>query len=182
MLGHVSRGWRLIHRRKSVRRKDERRFRATPSPPLLDVDRWSQQRRDSCIKVKWPWIVRWPYVITTEHKQKPDAFIGCWVWPPARCLVNRWQTPSPEVKAAPLGLDMFVRSALGSFVILADFDACGYDALPEPACNMFSTEHHGLSRLGLCCLFLCKCGAKVVTCWSCFGLPLLALSPGQVGA
>lgn len=64
----------------------------SPSPPLLPAENRSQRRHDSCIKDKWRWIVHQPCVITTEHKQKPDAFVWCWVWPLSRCLVNRWQT------------------------------------------------------------------------------------------
>lgn len=64
----------------------------TPAPPLLLAQKGSQGRHDSCIKDKWRWIVHQACVITTEHKQKPDAFVWCWVWPLSRCLVNRRQS------------------------------------------------------------------------------------------
>lgn len=83
-----------------LNKKDKQHFVTSPPPLLLNVNNWSQQRHDSCIKVKWLWIVRWPYVITTQRKLKPDAFGRCWVWPPASCLVNREPTQRPEAKTA----------------------------------------------------------------------------------
>ncbi len=35
------------------------------------------------------------WVITKEHKKKPDAFVRWWVRPPARYLVNRRQSSTP---------------------------------------------------------------------------------------
>lgn len=80
----------------------------SPPPSLLNINK--QQRHDSCIKVKWLWIVRWPSMITTERKQTSDAFILCCVWRPARCLVNRRQTPTPEARTALLLFGSHVKS------------------------------------------------------------------------
>lgn len=117
-------------------------------------------------------------MITKEHKLKPDAFTRRWVGPPARCLVNRRQTPTPEAKTALLPLLVFGWSCLVTWVLMLfwgfwlfySVGVCirGYDVLFVPACNMLNTKHHGSSGLGLCCWFLCKCGIKVVTCWSSF--------------
>lgn len=50
---------------------------------------YSQQRHDDGIKVKWLWSTCCSCVIAAEHKQKPNAFVWCWVWSPATYLVNR---------------------------------------------------------------------------------------------
>lgn len=49
-----------------------------------------QQTHDSCIKVKWLWIVHWPCVITTETRclQMRAGF-----WSSARCLVHNQSKP-----------------------------------------------------------------------------------------
>lgn len=50
---------------------------------------YSQQRHDDGIKVKWLWSTCCSCVIAAEHKQKPNAFVWCWVWSPATYLVNK---------------------------------------------------------------------------------------------
>lgn len=157
----------LINRRKLVIQKDKQ-----PTTTFF-VKHEQQRRHDSCIKVICLRIVRQPCTVTTECKQKPEAFVQWWVWPSARCLVNRRQTLRPEAKncSAPLwiphgqqrwapsgldGLKMFVRA----FILVLLFRRMLF--------RVFLTRRHALTRPGSRCWYLCKHGRKAVTCWSCF--------------
>lgn len=105
------------------------------------MNNWSQRRQDSCFKVTCLLKPCRADVQFTECKQKPEAFVWCWVWRLARCLVNRdrpWKlrikllcsSMAPTRPAMQSGFDrsmMFVHSVI--LVFLYGADACEYYAV-----------------------------------------------------
>lgn len=126
---------------------------------------------------------RWLWMITKEHELKPDALVWCRVGPPARCLVNRRQTPTPEAEAAAeTGSCSGLRGGSRVFTRLFFEFGCFFLAVSLYVVMMSSlylratcSTQSIMGRLDLCCWFLCKRGIRAVTCWSSFEPTLLAL-------